>query len=164
MVRALNEWESFFLAQAGASAALAGLVFVSVSLNIGDVLSAPVLASRAMEALLFLVTILVASSLTLVPGQSGGLLGAELLLGAFGLWLVVLRVDAGIRRQTAPQFQRHARIVTGLNQVVLLLYALAGAHLVAFGSDGMYWLVPAIGLSYFKSLTDAWVLLVEIKR
>jgi hypothetical protein len=40
----------------------------------------------------------------------------------------------------------------------------AGAFLVASGFSGLYWLVPAIGLNDFKSLTDAWVLLVEIKR
>ncbi len=65
----MSEWESFFVAEAGASAALAGLVFVGVSINLDKVLRAPGLPGRAGEALVVLLAVLITSSLLLVPGQ-----------------------------------------------------------------------------------------------
>ena len=32
------------------------------------------------------------------------------------------------------------------------------------GAGGLYWLVPAIVISFIKAILDAWVLLVEINR
>ena len=37
----MSGWEGFFAAQVGASAALAGLIFVGVSLNLAKVLDSP---------------------------------------------------------------------------------------------------------------------------
>ena len=51
-----GSWESFFIAQVGAAAALAGLVFVALSINLRQVVSSPILVGRAAEALLLLVT------------------------------------------------------------------------------------------------------------
>ena len=46
----MENWESFYVAQAGASAALTGLVFVGVSNNMKDIVAAPALASRRAQA------------------------------------------------------------------------------------------------------------------
>ena len=45
-------WENFLLAQVGASAALAGLIFVGGSINLTKILSLPALPARAFEAFL----------------------------------------------------------------------------------------------------------------
>jgi modulator of FtsH protease len=76
----MSGWESFYVAQVGASAAAAGLVFVGVSINLNKILKYPSLPGRALEALVVLMLVLVASSLTLVPGQSNVAIGAELLV------------------------------------------------------------------------------------
>jgi hypothetical protein len=62
----LSEWGNFFFAEVGASAALAGPVFVGASINLAQILKIPGLPERALEALIALMTVLVVSSL---PGR-----------------------------------------------------------------------------------------------
>jgi len=65
----MDQWQSFFVAEAGASAALTGLVFVGVSINLSRILSFPKLPSRAFGALLLLLTILISSWCPLSRGS-----------------------------------------------------------------------------------------------
>jgi modulator of FtsH protease len=71
------EWESLFVAEAGASAALAGLLFVALSINLERILKGTGLPGRAGEAIVLLLTVLVVSTFGLVPGQSPRVLGAR---------------------------------------------------------------------------------------
>jgi hypothetical protein len=73
------EWESLFVAEAGASAALAGLLFVALSINLERILKGSGLPGRAGEAIVLLLTVLVVSTFGLVPGRSPRVLGAEVL-------------------------------------------------------------------------------------
>src|SRR5262249_36632330 len=80
-------WSNFFVAAAGASAALAGLVFVAVSLNIQRILQFQNLPARAAAAISALILILVSSVAALIP-QGATPLGAEILGFACFAWLV----------------------------------------------------------------------------
>jgi modulator of FtsH protease len=88
------EWESLFLAEAGASAALAGLLFVALSINLERILKGAGLPGRAGEAIVLLLTVLVVSTWVLVPGQSPTVLGAELLGSGLFAWLILVAVQA----------------------------------------------------------------------
>jgi len=68
----MGDWEAFYAAQLGAAAALGGLVFVGLSLNLKKILSYAWLPGRALLALL------VISSFMLMPGQSLTALGLEI--------------------------------------------------------------------------------------
>jgi hypothetical protein len=70
----VEEWHDFLLAAAGAAAVLAGLVFVGVSINLDTIMSNPgySLVDRALEALVLLVAVLIATILLLVPAQGRG--------------------------------------------------------------------------------------------
>ena len=57
----VSEWSDFALAQLGASAALLGLVFVGLSINLRDVIGSTSLVNRAAEAVIALVGVLVAA-------------------------------------------------------------------------------------------------------
>lgn len=60
--------------------ALAGLLFVAVSISLGNILKGPtMLPARAAETLAMLLLIVVSSALSLVP-QDVQLLGAEILI------------------------------------------------------------------------------------
>jgi hypothetical protein len=157
-------WEGLFLAEAGASAALAGLLFVAISINLDRILQGAGLPGRAGEAMVLLVVVLVACTLGLVPGQSATLLGAELLGAGLVAWsiLVVIHVQA-VRGRVGPSpGVRTGRVV--MAQVAVLPLLVAGVSLLVRAGGGLYWLVPAVVLCLVVAVLDAWVLLIEILR
>jgi hypothetical protein len=165
----MNEWHDFFLAQAGAAGVLTGLVFVGVSINLQKILSDPSsgLTGRAVEALILLVAVLVASVLGLVPGQGVGVLGAEVLvvgLAAWG-WIVAIQLPRVWEWGTMRADLRVSfvlRVVVG--QVATLALVIAGVAVLWVGEGGLYWLVAGTVFAILGALADAWVLLVEINR
>jgi modulator of FtsH protease len=161
----VSEWESFFVAEAGASAALAGLVFVGVSINLDKVLSAPGLPGRAGEALVVLLAVLITASLLLVPGQPWSLVGLELLVVGLADWVAVgTIIQRSSRRKWAP-LRPHLfvfRVVLG--QLATLPFVLAGGAVLLWGGNGLYLLVPGVIASFVVAFLDAWILLIEINR
>lgn len=78
-------WQVFCQALVGAAAALAGLLFVAVSINLERILERPnFLPPRAAETLAAVIAVLMSCALTLVP-QNTRLLGIELLVIALAL-------------------------------------------------------------------------------
>ncbi len=161
---AYDRLENFFIAEVGASAALAGLIFVGVSINLSRILSLARLPDRALEAMSLLMTVLVLSSLQLVPGQSMALLGIEILIIGLLIWSEVTILDLRIRRNTDPQFRQVFLFNMLLSQLASLPYVIAGILVLVIGASGLYWLVPSVIFSFLKAILDAWVLLVEINR
>src|ERR1700677_4984867 len=86
-------WENFFVAEVGAAAALTGLLFVAVSINLARILAVPHLPDRAGETLVVLGGVLAAATFGLVPDQGHVALGCE--IGATGLfvWGVTVRTQ-----------------------------------------------------------------------
>ena len=157
-------WENFFIAEVGASAALTGLIFVGVSINLTRILTFPRLPSRALLALILLFTILIVSSLLLVPGQTLMLAGIEVLIAGLVVWMIATIIDVRILQKTDPQYRRSFAVNMVLTQFAVLPYIIAGITVLAIGAGGLYFLVPAVLFSFIKALLDAWVLLIEINR
>jgi len=91
----MEGWDNFFLGQVGASAALVGLLFVAVSLNLTRILSFAILPRRAMIALGLLLSFLLVSSLMLIPGQPRIVVGLEALL----VGPVLIRLWVSVRQR-----------------------------------------------------------------
>ena len=93
-----EHWTDLFVAAAGASAALAGLVFVAVSINVERILGLAGVPQRALETILLLLGVVVVSIFALVPGQSRTALGVELLgESVASLIAIVLLYRASLR-------------------------------------------------------------------
>lgn len=75
----MSIWDDFFVAETGASAARAGLLFAGISINMSKILAAPSLPNRALQALALLVSILLVASVARVPDQSTLAVGVELM-------------------------------------------------------------------------------------
>jgi hypothetical protein len=161
----LGDWSNFFLGELGAAAALAGLLFVSVSVNQARILELGRMADRGLEALAMLLLVLVAASLPLVPGQPIRLLGAEILLvGALTLTALV-PLQRGYLRHLDPAYRRHTSRMVALNRLAVSIIALAGLVLLWRGDGfGIYLLPPGFLLSFLAAGANAWVLLIEINR
>lgn len=160
----MNGWENFFIAEVGASAALLGLVFVGVSINLTRILSIPGLPNRALLSLIILLTILLMSSLMLVPSQSLVQIGIEILMLGLIAWIIASTLDVKILLTREPQYRLPYMVNFVLTQFALLPYVVAGIIVLTRGAGGLYWLVAAILISFIKAILDAWVLLVEINR
>jgi hypothetical protein len=157
-------WEAFFTAQVAASATLAGLLFVGVSLNLAKILSNSSLPNRALAGFCLLLAILLISSLMLLPGQSGAQAGAEALAIGLLLWSVVTRLDISAWRRSETQYRHHFVRNFFLYQTAVIPYLIGGVILLTGGSSGLYWVAAAIILSLLAAFFEAWVLLVEINR
>src|SRR5580704_19633855 len=71
-------WHDFFMAAVGASAALLGLLFVSLSINIQTILKYPNLPGRAAATLGILLVVLVVCFLGLAPNEGRRPFGWEI--------------------------------------------------------------------------------------
>ena len=91
-------WAAFFTAVTGAAAALVGLLFVAVSINLDKILKNAMLPARAAETLAVLLFVVVSSALALVP-QDVELLGAEILVIAVPLTAITVRSQLKFQRQ-----------------------------------------------------------------
>jgi modulator of FtsH protease len=89
----MERWVNYFLASAGGSAALAGLVFVAVSLNLQKIISFKQLPDRALGSLILLVNIFTVSSFSLITVQSIQSLGVEILLLDIFVWFILTKKD-----------------------------------------------------------------------
>jgi hypothetical protein len=158
-------WESLFVAEAGAAAALAGLVFVAVSINLRAIMASPSLPGRALESVALLVGVLSIASIGLVPHESAALLGGLVALVGLLVWSAPTILEARDARRGHPGQSRAQFIGRRLiMQLATVPYIIAGLSVVLGAGGGLYWLVPAFLLSFFGAVASAWVLLVEIMR
>jgi len=164
-----HAWETFALGNLGAAAALAGLVFVGVSINVETIVASRRLTGRALEAFALLGSVLIVSALVLVPEITASGLGIGLAVVGLVTWGLITSLHArsfpslgGESDVNTPRGSSLARITFG--QAATLPVVVAAATLLADGGGGLYWLVPAVLFSYVAALTNAWVLVIEIRR
>jgi hypothetical protein len=158
-------WTNFFIAAAGASASLAGLVFVALSVNINRILEYPQLPSRAAATIGSLMLILICSMATLIP-QPALALGIEILVFSICGW--VLKAWSSYRSIVdGPRTQRPAResvTETLLGQIQVLPFIAGGVFLIRGDASGFYWVAGGVITVFVFSVFIGWVLLVEILR
>jgi len=160
----MNEWHDLFVATCGSAAALTGLIFVGVSINLSRILSLPKLPERALLSLILLLTILIRSIIFLIPGQPLWLTGTEALVTGIVTWLFVLRIDISIFRNMDTRYKNLYFTHIVFNQIAVSPFIVSGAILLNGVEKGIYWEAVGFILCFIKSIWDAWVLLVEINR
>jgi hypothetical protein len=157
-------WGDFLVAASGAAGALAGLLFVSLSINLNRIIDLPGVSGRAAETVIVLAGTLLGALTILIPRQSPAGLGAILLTIGAGTWGIptALHVDAARRR--AYHRAGHLAWRSALHQFATLPFLCAGLSLLGFLRGGLAWFGAGVILSLLVALINAWVLLVEIMR
>jgi hypothetical protein len=166
----MDGWDNFFVAMAGAAVAFAGLVLVSVSINLERIVKQPGLVSRSAGPLIILFTLFIASSIVLIPEQRLRFYGYELLALAIG-FVIVVGLDLSKQRAQSAEAARSGLAPRNSFRFRVSVSALTAGFLLAAGitlslghERGVYFLVPAVVTGFLISFVEAWVLLIEIDR
>jgi hypothetical protein len=161
----MNDWGNFFLGELGAAAALAGLLFVAVSVNQARILALGRMADRGLEALAMLLLVIIVASLPLIPGQPPRLLGGEVLGLGIATLLGILPLQRVYLRSTDPLYRRRTMQMILCNRIAVLIVASGGGLLLWRGDlMGLYLLAVGILMTFAAVGANAWVLLIEINR
>ena len=155
-------WHDFFLATSGAGAALAGLVFVALSLNLREILRYEGLVGRAAEALVLLMSIVFVGIVGIAPTTSSSILGIEFMIVGILTTATVTWIILQNRSTVATRGQQAARIV--IAEVATIPVFVAGFSYATGVGLGLDWLLIAAVVALAGGVLDAWVLLVEILR
>jgi hypothetical protein len=160
----LSEWQTFFAVQAECAATLTGLVFVAVSINLTKILMSPGLPGRAAESIAQFLQVFFICTAALIPGQTGQVLGIEVISIALLCWALQIysQIIYARSRSGHPKWWLIARtLTTHLSSIPLLI---ATPWLLYGASPGLYWLVPGFVFSFLAGVLNAWILLIEINR
>jgi modulator of FtsH protease len=165
---ALAPWHDFLITSAGAAAALSGLIFVSVSINLKEILAeerkigSSYLTGRALESLAALLVILAISMIGLDPSFSRTNFAVLLLVGAAGSGVSPYRSVAAYRSSHVRPVAFNLRLALAL--LLVAGYATCGVTLLARAGGGLHWLPFVFVLAVVIAATNAWILLVEVLR
>ncbi len=158
-------WTDFFVAVAGAAAALAGLIIVAVSVNVAHILEYPQLPTRAAAAIASLMTALLVAVTGLVPqpvlafGVEAAALGVLSWIVQTRSAVVVVRANRAASRPIVEALQ-----VVLLGQLQTLPLVVGGALVAAGIAAGPFVLLGGIVAIFAFTMLEAWVLLIEILR
>lgn len=162
---ALEAWSEFNVAMVGATAALAGLVIVAMSVNITKIIALPTscLSARVASGIVSLLLALIVSALSLMPKVSAGWFGAVLIIVAVAA--VVFNVGVVRKIFGDPAVIPGARIPKSIPVTVPAIVYLAGAIAVALDHPaGLYLLAAGCVLAIISAIVISWIALVEVLR
>jgi hypothetical protein len=162
MTALAHEWEPFFVAAAGVTAALAGLIFIAISIGLDHILETPGLDTRGLEAVGLLVGALVLSLAALMPGQPSTYFAIEAAIAGLIIAFLVIRSTL-VARRIARTHPFNFGLKVGLAIVTVPPYLFAAAT-AAQPVVCLTWIGIGVIVGVVSACVDSWVLLVEIQR
>ena len=156
-----ESWHDFFLATAGAAAALTGLLFVALSLHIRYIAADRRYRNMARGSLIGLVMALILSLTTLVrePVRSTGIE-----LAVVGLLYLVLEggYELFTFRRARWKVARGTLVRSGIGQLLASVGVVGGLGLVFQAGPGLYAVALVSIVIVVWNLLNAWVLLMGV--
>ena len=166
MVYNPGDWHGFFVMSGGAAAALAGLLFVAMSLHARQIMANPFFSTRAVGTLTSLASQLLISGAVLIPGQPLVLLGVE--VEAAALVFVALTARQVLTRgRDAPAMAgrwTHRLYERVGGTIWLVLFNVAGVSLLLRAGGGLYLLAAVMFFMFAWNIYIAWVLITEVSE
>ena len=157
----LEQWNNFFVMVGGGAAALAGLIFVAMSINHQIIIQNTTHKNRAINMLTGFTAIFMASSFALIGNQNPGVLGFEWLV----LWLIATVIFIRgyvIALRSGMSFigLKTPRLAGGT--ICYLAEVIGAIFLICGYSPGLY--IAAIGIIVLFAflISGAWLLIIGI--
>lgn len=159
----LEAWSEFNVAMVGATAALAGLVIVAASVNIGDIVKARSLTARLAAGIAGLVLAILGSAVGLIPALASTTYGVVMIVCALVASVFSLSAARQIFANKAPENQLRLgkSIVSFASPVV---YIVGGVLLIAGMPAGLAWFAAGSLIAIVTALLVSWIVLVEVLR
>jgi hypothetical protein len=155
-------WTTFYATAGAASAALIGLLFVGISINLDTVVGHPEVRASARGSFSALVAILVISLVVLIPQVDPSSLGYTLIgEAAVGLWGTGGQVRAIWGASLLLERRRVARQV-GFRVLGLGLLLVSGILFQVDAAAGQLWLMATLFVLLAYSADAAWSLLIAV--
>jgi len=155
------QWDDFFVMVGGGAAALAGLIFVAMSINPKIIIDNKTHKNRAINMLSGFTAIFMASGLALIGNQYPGALGYEWLV----LWLIATTIFirgyvVAIRSGMSSIGLNAPRLAGGT--ICYVAEVIAGIFLILGYGPGLYIAAVAIVVLFAFLISGAWLLMVGI--
>jgi hypothetical protein len=156
-----EQWNNFFVMVGGGAAALAGLIFVAMSINHEIIIQNTTHKNRAINMLTGFTAIFMASSLALIGNQYLGMLGFEWLV----LWLIATVIFIrgyviAIRSGMSSVGLKAPRLAGGT--ICYLAEVISAIFLILGHSSGLYIAAVAIIVLFAFLISGAWLLMIGI--
>jgi hypothetical protein len=156
-----ERWSNFFVMVGGGAAALAGLIFVAMSIKPEIIIRNTTHKNRAINMLTGFTAVFMACGLALIGDQRLGVLGFEWL----GLWLVAtfIFIRGYVRAVGAGMSSIGLSTPRLAGGTVCYLAEVMGAVLLVLGRDvGIYVAAIAMVVLFAFLISGAWLLMIGI--
>lgn len=159
----IARWSDFNVAIVGATAALAGLVIVAASVNIGKIIKEASLTARLAAGIAGLVLALAGSAVGLIPDLGPLAYGVTMVLLALGAGAFQVQASRRIFQNRHPANRlRWGKAAVGF--VAPLAYVVGGALLAGGREQGLAWFAVGSIVAIVTALVVSWIVLVEVLR
>jgi hypothetical protein len=159
----IDQWQNFFLMVGGGAAALAGLVFIAMSINLPIITQDATHKNRAIATLTGFTAVFMICGFALIGNQNYQWIGVE--------WLVVSIVPTITYIRVYIQARKMGRSSVGLSigrfivGTTCYVAQIIGSVLVIAGYvAGLYVASVAIVLSFAFFISGAWLLIIGVSK
>jgi hypothetical protein len=156
-----EQWSNFFVMVGGGAAALAGLIFVAMSINHAIIIRNATHKNRAINMLTGFTAVYMASGFALIGNQSLAVLGFEWLI----LWLIATAIFVrgyviALRSGMSSIGLSPSRLAGGT--VCYLVEVAASIYLLRGNEAGLCIAAVAIVILFAFLISGAWLLMIGI--
>jgi hypothetical protein len=155
-----DQWHDFFITVGGGAAALAGLVFVALSINLDTILHDSTHRNRAIGTLAGFTSVFMACAFALMGNQNHLSIGVEwAIISTVAGYIYVNGYVQAVRTGGDPAGLSPARLTIGM---VCYAAEIAGSFVLIFGYIwGLYLAAGAMVLYFALMISGAWLLIVR---
>jgi hypothetical protein len=158
---AIDEWQNFFLMVGGGAAALAGLVFIAMSINLSIITQDATHRNRAIATLTGFTAVFMVCAFALIAHQNLQSIGVE--------WLVVTLVPTITYIRVYVRARKVGRSSVGLSisrfiigTTCYVTQIVGSALLISGYVAGLYVASVAMVLSFAFFISGAWLLIIGV--